>query len=599
MNAKHRTGIGAGALALFFCWQLVFASAGGANADELPWALRDHYAFRIGAATFHYAVDSGRWDIVAGDYGPIIRNAGFHATLEDGTVVSGAPGIDGLSRRERFSNALGDGASFDVELPASGGLRLRHRVATYKRWPFMTIHVALGNEGSAPVSVRSISPVVLEQGAPGGARPGLTSSLRKVARRGPFLVYDKAGGATAVFIADMANGVAVALGMIPQSVARSRLDIRPSGSGSAGEAVCVFDPPARLAPGEWLEADPVFVSFGLPEPERVDSLYASAYHALTGPGIGVRKLDAWVAVSEETSPERVYELVKPWRGGPVRHVLLPEAWEEHAGREEVVKELKRMGMTPGLIIDPLGALKRRARAAVDSDDGRRWLDLANPKARGECEARMRGLEKAGFGFVVLRSSAAPDSVLRRLGMTRDEADRIALETIAETGRGLAVVPSAVSALDENVDAWLEAAASLGSLQAHALPCGPVRFDVSKTPPFTESLKAALVLYGGPIEFTGNPDRKTLRDLAKLFPRLRIAGFPVDAACRAPKLWLAAPGGAADGPDAAADMALVFSGPPQVGHAGLRARLALCKSVWYAQEDRRAAGFLETLEAAAK
>jgi hypothetical protein len=203
---------------------------------------------------------------------------------------------------------------------------------------------------------------------------------------------------------------------------------------------------------------------------------------------------------------------------------------------KTAKQIRDLGMVPGLTVDPLPTSGGSKEWTGTSGDGTTWVNLSHAEGRKHAVERMQKVVGWEFEFFVVQPSAIPDEVLKQFNMTRAQADGLALEVMVEAAGGKPALPSASCTLKAEWEPWLEAAASSGRMAEFGLIPGPVRLDVTAVSSLDDHLLAAMTLFQGPIEFVGKPKPEVEKQLGDLLSRPRLFGRPSDVAQSSPKLW---------------------------------------------------------------
>jgi hypothetical protein len=242
--------------------------APGWAADDAPetyvWDLRDKYTFDGPAADLAYAVDYGEWRVVAPALGEVFSNIGCEVVLADGTVLRPRDCGKAESTRDRASSRLGEGIAYITQCPAKDGLKITHKMASYKDRSGLTIHLELENVGTTPIQIKALHPLVAKAG-----------NIKQVK------VEADAEGGPYVFT-NAAEKVTVLIGRMPLGGAPTTLQFKDEGTGIVGGAISAFDPPKTLAPGERLEADPVMIMFSYEDPAKTREFFGYAHAAAAG-----------------------------------------------------------------------------------------------------------------------------------------------------------------------------------------------------------------------------------------------------------------------------------------------------------------------------
>ncbi len=231
--------------------------------------------------TEQYAVHvqkSGRFDVVRSSGEALFMNV-FPMALIDGEKGPRALPIDGRrSSRVTVKNPLGEGPGMVM---ARGGVSWALHV--YPTKPFMTVELAYQNTGRKPVAIRALYPWVV--GLP--QKKGLAS----IAGEGSSLVWidglarepkttPDGGGAHYVSMLQPATGQVLVAGFLSENRGRASVQFNLANpEAPVFQAVCTYDPPVVLQPGESLVAEPLYVALTESDPLAGMERYAHAVAA--------------------------------------------------------------------------------------------------------------------------------------------------------------------------------------------------------------------------------------------------------------------------------------------------------------------------------
>ena len=513
-----------------------------------PWALRDQWEFQFGSAALVIGVGSAEWRIASQNpkLDMVLDDVGFRIVFADGTSWEGTSLGKAESGREPYKDEIGEGMVVWMQFPPKDGLIVRVSAIKYKERPFFIIKYGIGNDGSKPVEIARIVPAVL---GPTGVRnlgPDTQYSLRHIEDRGGFPVFTGTGPSTLATFYDPANDFLMALGVIPRGIATSTVDIRPDASAWQGDITSKFDPPVRIDPGQKFESDPLWISVGMADPARVDNNYSWAWNLLRHPSIKDGIPRAWSVADKAANENEVYDAAKAWLGAHVNAALVPNTWEGHPGSFEgaapnfpknmgkMAEKLDKLGVKPGLAVDPMLAAGPGAEA---SSDGFKWANLASAEGmKAAVDHLKKKVAACGFSFYVVVPSQVPDEALKKMNMTRGQANSLAIAAMAQAAPDKPVMPAPGTDMEANLDQWLAAAADSARMAYFGVVPGPVRLDASKVTALDAPVLAAMSLFKGPIVCSGTPAKNVEGQLASLVDRPAMPGLPLDMAKPSPKVW---------------------------------------------------------------
>ncbi|MCH7910258.1 MAG: hypothetical protein IIB38_11650, partial [Candidatus Hydrogenedentes bacterium] len=471
---------------------LLFAVAYGgvAGAEEpVPWGLRDHYTFDSDRASFHVDVKNARWKLEVSGVGVVFDEVDAGIRLADGQTyrVSDATFVrdDRVERNEWF----GEGTHFRSQFQVTEELAVRYVVVRYKKHPFIVIYLEVGNSGIRPIDISEIRPVLIRNDEIVRLRELAELTFVRTTQRGRFPMIH-ADNAASLVRAELSDPRwTIGLGVVQSGRMDSKVVFPAEGETGPGYVSSRFDPPYRLDPGKTLRTDPVWLSFGTRAPDRVLDYHSWAQSAVPGPEQGEALPRNWVTLDRDASADDLYRLAKQWRDQPGRHVLVPLSWRANAGElsgakphypedmSVVARKLRKLGMIPGISIDPL-AVQDGAREWTHAARNRvQWVDVGHPEAREFASARVRQIGEWGFDFFVVTPSEIPDSALRRFNVTRSEADLFALKIATDAAQGRSVLPSASFTLPVDGGIFDEAVGMIAVYENYGVVPGPVRLRI--------------------------------------------------------------------------------------------------------------------------
>jgi LysM repeat protein len=503
-------------LRIFMTAALAVAACGTVAAQDptgrdLPWELREVFTISRGKASLEYATDCAEWRVRVEGIGMIMQNVHTRVVLADGTQISTLDSRAGTGRIARLTGEFGNGKQFICDLPAQNGLRVRHWISVPDERPFFLIEVEVINESGNPVEVSEIDSVVCRV-----ENLGMDAAVgrRHMRARGPFLVPDEGTSPLLMLFEDKQNDFTLALGTLAQRWGRADTRIEQSGNGWDLEMSSTLSPALRLGPGDSVMAEPVWMTFSIPRPSDVDMFFSWTHSARPHEKRNEKTPSAWATAAAGTSAAELQSVVETWQAAGLTHALVPSGWRDSSGAlagkqpgyprnmSAVASSLRKAGMTPGLTIDVLATDLADASFTGASADGRRWLNPAAPAAHAAGARQVNQALALGFEFVVIEESPVPDEVLRAFNVTRMQADRAAFDMAREGAGDAPVLPTSAVTLGDNLGQWLAVSAATSRLKEYIVVPGPVRFDASKVSKPSNELVAAMLFYGGPVEFTG-------------------------------------------------------------------------------------------------
>jgi hypothetical protein len=495
--------------------------------DYLVWALRDHYSFSSDHATLSYDVKRAEWKVDVPGLGVVVKDVKAEVVFTDGARVFLSDLEPDIDTRDEFSGPLGTGKVFTSTFKKHKGLAISCSVRRFDERPFLLMRIEAKNTGGEIIGIERIRPAVV---APGGI--GNFSTMPKVTainmdQRAKYPVPHREQRASLVSFELAGRKTTIAVGILQSGHMDSSIRLDPSGGSWQGSVECVFDPPLLLQPGETVQADPVWVSFGTPDLARVLQFFSWSKSVQPSPSQGDAIPDSWVTVEKGDNADTLYGVARDWTRSGVRHALVPSMWEGRPGSlkgavpnyprdmGQVADTLSGIGMKPGITVDPLKIARGAAEWTALTDDGARWLNPSIPKGREAAIERLKGLVAMGYKFFVVERSLIPNEVLRHFNMTRAEADLLAFDMMAGAAAGRPVLPSSALRLRHDDAHWTSMAASTAWLEEYQVAAGPVRIVTDGMKEVSPTLADALREFAGPVEIVGSPKSRLRNQLGEI------------------------------------------------------------------------------------
>lgn len=496
------------------------------QADDVNWALKDHYTIKKGDKAFMYAVESAEWGIEAEILGPLISNAGFSITLGDGTCLDSSAFSLVRDRRERFTNKWGTGTYLFSDLAAENGLNLIYKVAIYKKRPFITIHVEVVNRGEKPVSISEIACIPQRGKVFDTDLTDVMMTTCSVSNRGGFAIIDEVGSTQYVNFDNKAEKTTLALGSLTSGTVRSGIDLKNHRKSRNANIFSLFNPPLLLKQGKSVTANPVWVSYTAPGPQKAFEAYKWSIRKTVPLNPVTAPPKCWISVDDAASAQELYEAARAWKTGNIRHLLVPGSWQNPKplfpkNMATVVKQMRKEGMTLGITFDPfIAGQSGKEPFLLTSDDGRTWINLTNPKGRAMAGDLIREIIKWQYQFIAIKRSTIPDDVLKQFGLTRAKADDLAFNLVREVALGIAVFPNASLNTKVEMPEWKQ---KVYQLKNSSLPPGPICLHIDGMSELDANITAVLSDYTGPVELLGVPKPKLCKQIARLFDQNQAPG----------------------------------------------------------------------------
>ena len=474
----------------------------GAFAEELPvWALRDHYSFEGDAAAFRFDVQRAIWKLDVTGLGDVVGDVQAEIVLGDGRAIAIPDLVFEKDGREKFDGPMGAGSMFSSTFKPKDGLAVRCAIARFEKQPFLVLYLDAKNAGTTPLEIAAIRPAVVGVGGIRASSGTMTVTRLASDQRGDRVGVQDGEGAGLFQIQLSSPPVILALGVLQSGRADSRINFVPAGAKWQGNIECKFNPPVTLAPGEEISCDPLWISFGTPEPERVNEFFSWAQSVYPeSPFKRTFPPEAWVSVKSGDSADDLVQAARAWKGSGVKHALIPAGFVDRDPKG-IAQRLATEGMAPGLTVDPLA-------------DGGKWLNPSNRQDRATALENMRKFAQPPFKFFAVEPSLIPDKELRQFKLTRREADSAAFRIMVEAADELPVVASPSISLGDEVLRWRLATAAAKILGRYTNGIAPVRFEVSKANELTPELISLITSFNGPVELVGEPKANLRGEIAK-------------------------------------------------------------------------------------
>lgn len=519
-----------------------------------PWTLHPRYTYIMGKCAMDFDETSAEWRIFevnntpAGD--TLIQGTGPVITFEDGSALRAEEFGKGQTSRDLFSSVLGDGTHYTLTFPPKNGLTVTQQVSTFKDWQFVLVSTSVANNSDKPITIRELAPLSVGSGGMTGWGPKTIVNPRYLALRAGYPLFDKEHMPAMTTFYEPDRDICVEIGVIPQGRAAAGVPFQASAGAWQGQVCSQFTPAVTVAPGQTIESDVAWLSFGQEELKTADELYGWALSRFPRPEMKwetAKTIRGWVAVEEGKDLHALLRAAQLAPGMGISHALIPADWEGRPGSLEgaaprypknmpqAAKTLRDAGMTPGITVDPIAAQGGQEAWCAKSADGQTWVNLAVPEGRAFAEKRMKTVAGWGFGFLVAAHSAVPDEVLKAFNLTRVEADRLAFETLVAASGGAPVFSAALCANKPDNETCLAAAAAVARMGSNLIVAGPLRLSMEGIAELPEN-GTALRFWPGPLEIVGTPSGKCREALGQTLGQGALSALPMDVAYPAPKLW---------------------------------------------------------------
>jgi hypothetical protein len=422
---------------------------------------------------------------------------------------------------------------------------MRHSLMYHNAHPFYVVRTEIKNEGKTPVEISKISPIVIPPGSFKVLSAQTTANYRRFSMQGPSAVFSVEAAPYAVFLHDPAVKETIAFGSLTNGRADTTVELQPFSGTWQGGVTSTFDPPVRLEPGQSLQSDPAWICFVMQVPADVDLYYAQAHLNFPKPANPKATPNAWVTVKDGESLAALQAARTDWG---LDAALVPVTWEGRPGSLEgaspdwpkdmksAASQLRQGKSQAGITVDPLVIEGGKDTFTAKSEDGKIWLNPANPEGMEFGIANMKKVAGWGFDFYVVAPSRIPNEALKHFNISRAQANALAFDMVLKAAGGAPVYAASRGTLSDKRDEWLEAAAATARMAEYSISSGPVRLDGSATKNLDEETGLAMAFCGAPIEVIGNPSSGVRSTVAEAASKREFFARPLDIAGPAPKLW---------------------------------------------------------------
>jgi len=494
-----------------------------------PWSLRNHFTFTLDPFRLEYAEDNGEWRVCMGET-VLLESAGFSITLADGKTVTAAQCGKPSTSYQNITGTLGDGKEYVLQFAEKNGLRVTHRMMTYKTMPFATLRLSVTNTGSQALEVKTLSPATF---APRSLKFWDANQQSRMLDMGLMMGYAVIGqqeGTVVNLFHDSARKAALCLGVLPEGSSPASVRLTHSSSWQ-GAIEHRYAPAYRLEPGKTLDSDTVWISYGTPEPGRVMEYFFWSFGKQHPVAAKPLPRARWWTLPGNTTLDAIKEEAKAWRAVGLDYVLIPKGWESPPGSlkgatpnfpddmGDALKKLRGANLLPGIEVDPLA-------------DEEGWANPGENAGRARIMERAKTLQRWEPSFIVLEMSTIPDSVLSEFGLTREKANTLGATCFSETISDFPVFPAPMAQPEMKLDPVLNTAALGRHVADQGLSLAPIRLSLQGLPALDDALGAALRLWPGPMELIG-PAPATLSRHSGLPP---VDMMPIYTGDGAPRLW---------------------------------------------------------------
>jgi hypothetical protein len=506
----------------------------GAHAqDPLPWALRAHYSFPTANGTLDFAEDKAELRLRAKDDTVLADGLGFLIKLEDGTELRAEDlGKPSTMRLSDIETPSGTADRYTITYPGQDGLKVMVSMTKPEQWPYIVSRVSVTNDGGKPTGIASIAPIVAETGDMAGFSADTQYVPRRVSMRGGQPVFNNVGEPLAARFVDKQRNFILALGVLPAGEAKPSVEFTSFNGEWQGQVVSNYQPARKLAHGDTLASDRVAISYGMTDPEKIDTYYSWGLTMNNKPRPVTNAPPAWVTVDDAGSLSELISSGSRWSREGIVHALIPATWEGRPGSMEgasprypkgmgsAAQQISQAGLVPGIAFDALSTDKD-GEGTLASADGQSWLNPTTPQGVDLLRKKVAKLVDWDFAFIAVANSMVPDDVLAAHGITRAQADAAAFATIREAAGTLPIYPVSEGTINLETQAWNEAAEAVTKMKEYGAAPAPVRLAVEDLDTVPPAVIEAIRRWPGVIELLGVPKNQGLRELGDVVGPMRL------------------------------------------------------------------------------
>lgn len=507
--------------------------------SEFPWELRAHYSYPINGLTIDYDERYSRFRVRMGEDKILANDLFFAIQFADGTTWDFHSLSPAKTVRDQMNDPqIGPGTTYSTTYPLKDNVEVRYIVTVFDTRPFMTLQLEVENKGSADLRISALDPLITP---PSGITGFSQATTRHFHECGGYPVCDKGSLPYMTTLSDPATNASLALGIFPEGLADSGVQLEQQGNAWHGRVQCKFEPSIKVGPGQTLASDRVAVAHGAPLKADIDLYYSWILSSLNPPKENKNGPVAWVSVADSEGLDALVSAAHAWDG--VKHALVPANWEGKpgslkgaAGRypaniKGAADALRSAGATPGITVDPLAADGGPGDATAQSQDGQQWVNPAVPAGQDYIRKRIGSLAGDGFAFFAVAPSAIPDEALSAFGISRAQANHLAIKLVGEAVGDRPVYPAGGKAVGASAAEWAEVTTALGKLGEYAPGFGPVRLDGNGLGTLDPATAEAIQHCAAPIEVLGQPGGGGARSLAAALkaPKAESKGAPAKEA----------------------------------------------------------------------
>lgn len=237
---------------------------------------------------YHVGIQKrGQVDVFLGTGNPFMRNAFPMVWLADEAAPDPLKISGRATERYRVDDRLGLGH----------GMLFRYKdcewtLRSYPTQPFLTIQVAYVNTTKRPVRIKALMPWCVGDPKRGVVTLGPGAQQAPILANGlslrPQLVHDNADSDDLIAVFNPATRISLIAGFLTQDRARTHLELAEPNDDEDEpgfdrfRAVCTYDPPITVAPGESLLSEVFYIAFGEPDPLTGLERYARAVGLANG-----------------------------------------------------------------------------------------------------------------------------------------------------------------------------------------------------------------------------------------------------------------------------------------------------------------------------
>ncbi|MCX8064623.1 MAG: hypothetical protein N3G21_05555 [Candidatus Hydrogenedentes bacterium] len=425
-----------------------------------PWSLRHRYTYSWEDMGIDFDEFNGDWRIFATTPGSYVENTlveGYGPTiyLESGEVIEAYQIGNATTDREAIESVFGKGTNFTAIFPPKNGIVVKQRVTTFSKYSFVVFTTSVVNNRTEPLSISKVK--VMGFPSVGGNLQRNISKLNliPVENIAGYWSYTSKDRSQVVEFSSLDGIKHAVFAIASQGKPKSRVVFLGDSLEGEGGVECEYVPPVLLRPGEYLESDPVVVSFSNYYGKLLSNVCwgVSSISPLINKNSFSEVTRGWILVPSEKATQVNLQRVSEFSSNVgLNSVYIPKGWENPIGscKADMKKFNSNMkllidtlrvakGIKVGLFLDPW-VVPSDSGFSINTPDGYAVANYTLPEGIKVAEERWKKIREWRIDYIVCGVNV-PQNILRELNSTNEEALAIGIKELSRFFDKIPVYPS--------------------------------------------------------------------------------------------------------------------------------------------------------------